>query len=102
MPFPPVPPPPFFPRVRLPDIGAYRCHNVQHSSNPDQNANFYGRSKVNERRREMEAELRKGFDLPDHFPEAERVSMFGRPPPVPKPPEFHDKRSSHLPPINGF
>jgi len=97
---PPIPPPPFFPRVRLPDIAA---HRGAHSVPPADDPLFCARVKIQQKRAEIEAELRKGFDTPDrdHLREAERerVPLFGRPPPVPKPQAARDKQSPLLPPI---
>lgn len=86
---PPVPPPPFYPRVRLPDISQPRGGQ---RANADDEPIFRAAAKMQERKRELEAELRKGCDLPHQFREA---PLFGRPPPVPKP------QGLHLPPING-
>jgi len=60
---------------------------------------------MQQRRWEIEAELRKGFDVPDTFQQAERKPMFRRPPPVPKLPGASEKpsplkSSPTLPPIN--
>merc|ERR1719443_1267 len=59
-----------------------------------------GPSRMQQRRMEIEAELRRGYNMPDPHREAERVPLFGRPPPAPKPQGARDRASAHLPPIH--
>lgn len=99
---PPIPPPPFYPRVRLPGIDAHRgVHSMPTEESRYEDPLLGGPTKMQQRRIEIEAELRRGFDLPDPLRERERAPLFGRPPPVPKPQGAREKVSPHLPPING-
>lgn len=93
---PPIPPPPFYPRVRLPDIAPPRAA----PRGPKDESLFHIASKLHEKKREIEADLLKGCDLPHHFREA---PLFGRPPPVPKPPPSVPPKpqGTSLPPISG-
>jgi len=109
-PFPIPPPPPPLPRSRLPDI-RNRFNRDTYSAPPEyptEDPIFQGHSKLYQRRKEIETQLRQEFNLPE---EAENVllkdgvspgarfhrgpAMFGRPPPVPKP----RRAMQHLPPI---
>ncbi|CAE8602993.1 unnamed protein product, partial [Polarella glacialis] len=94
------------PRSRLPNIGVKdqrQAYSAPPDYQPTEDPLLGGRhSKLYQRRKEIEAELRREFKLPE---EAEAVlsqiasrrapAAFGIPPPVPKP----RQSKSHLPPI---
>jgi len=79
-------------RGKLPDIGGHRQMRESVSLPPENSPEdpfMQGHSKLYHRRREIEAELRRDFNLPEEgvaSPDRRRdiALKFGRPPPVPK------------------
>jgi len=78
-------------RTKLPDISGHRHHSAPPDIS-DEDPFMQGHSKLYVRRREIEAELRREFNLPEEdvlrdvmYGRGTGPLMFGRPPPVPKP-----------------
>lgn len=79
-------------RTKLPDISGHRHHSAPPDIIDEADPFMQGHSKLYVRRREIEAELRREFNLPEEevlrevmYGRGTGPLMFGRPPPVPKP-----------------
>lgn len=102
---PPIPPPPFFPRVVLPDIAAHRrARSVPPASFAEEEDSHV--SPKLRKRQSSDSNLRREADQRERLKEADRLPGFGPPPPLPRPPlpkqhGLGERPSAHLPPIFG-